>query len=77
MQADVANDEDTVALLEDMRGRHQSVYAFISNVSMALVTKSLEDYDKRALFKSIEYTAWPLFGYTDAIRRCSAAIRGT
>src|SRR6185503_4327962 len=53
VQADVARDEDTAALLEGMHARHESVYAFISNVSMALVTKSLEDYDKRALFKSI------------------------
>jgi NAD(P)-dependent dehydrogenase (short-subunit alcohol dehydrogenase family) len=69
VQADVAKDDDTAALLEKMRGRHDSVYAFISNVSMALVTRSLDDYDKRALFRSIEYTAWPLFSYTDAIRK--------
>lgn len=69
VQADVARDEDTSALLEEMHGRHQSVYAFISNVSMALVTKSLDDYDKRALFKSIEYSAWPMYAYTAAINK--------
>jgi enoyl-[acyl-carrier-protein] reductase (NADH) len=52
-----------------MRTRHESIYAFISNVSMALVTKSLDDYDKRALFKSIEYSAWPLYSYTQAIKQ--------
>ena len=69
VQADVASDDDTTELLEGLRRRHSSVYAFISNVAMALVTKSLDDYDKRALFKSIEYTAWPLFSYPAAIRR--------
>jgi enoyl-[acyl-carrier-protein] reductase (NADH) len=69
VQADVAKDDDTAGLLEEMRNRHDSIYAFISNVSMALITKSLDDYDKRALFRSIEYTAWPLFSYTDAIRK--------
>jgi NAD(P)-dependent dehydrogenase (short-subunit alcohol dehydrogenase family) len=69
VQADVANDEDTAALLETMRSRHASIYAFISNVSMALLTKSLDDYDKRALFKSIEYSAWPMFAYTQAIKQ--------
>lgn len=69
VQADVSQDADTAALLEEMRSRHDSVYAFISNVSMALVTKGLDDYDKRALFKSIEYSAWPMFAYTAAIRK--------
>lgn len=68
VQADVSQDEDTATLLAHMRKRHDSVYAFISNVAMALVTKSLDDYDKRALLKSIEYTAWPMFAYTAAIR---------
>ena len=69
VQADVSRDEDTAALLDSMRARHDSVYAFISNVSMALVVKSLDDYDKRALFKSIEYSAWPLYAYTAAIKK--------
>jgi NAD(P)-dependent dehydrogenase (short-subunit alcohol dehydrogenase family) len=69
VQADVARDEETDALLQAMRQRHDSVYAFISNVSMALVTKGLADYDKRALFKSIEYSAWPMFAYTAAIKK--------
>lgn len=69
IEADVARDEDTAALLEEMHGRHESIYAFISNVSMALVTKGLDDYDKRALFKSIEYSAWPMFAYTAAIKK--------
>lgn len=69
VQADAGSDDDTAAVLASMRQRHESVYAFISNVSAALVTKSLDDYDKRALLKSIEYSAWPLFAYTRDIKQ--------
>jgi NAD(P)-dependent dehydrogenase (short-subunit alcohol dehydrogenase family) len=63
VSADVSSDEDTAALLEGMRRVHERVEAFVSNVSVALVTSSLEDYEKRSLFKSIEYSAWPLYAY--------------
>lgn len=68
VQADVANDEDTDALLEAMRARHDHVEVFVSNVSGALVTHSLEDYDRRGLMKSIEISAWPMVAYTRKIR---------
>jgi len=69
VQADVSSDEDTAALLEEMRGRHDAIEAFISNVSVALVVRGLEDYKKRSLFKSIEYGAWPMFAYTQRIHQ--------
>ena len=68
MQADAACEEDTDALLAEVKKEHDSVEVFVSNVSMALVTRSLEDYSKRSLFKSIEYSAWPFFDYTRRIR---------
>lgn len=64
LEADVARDEDTHRVLDVIRERHDSVHAFVSNVSVALVIKSLEDYEKRSLLKSIEYSAWPMFGHT-------------
>jgi NAD(P)-dependent dehydrogenase (short-subunit alcohol dehydrogenase family) len=67
--ADVANDEDTDALLEALRARTDAVEVLVSNVSMALVVKGLEDYSRRSLHKSIDYTAWPFFDYTHRIRR--------
>jgi NAD(P)-dependent dehydrogenase (short-subunit alcohol dehydrogenase family) len=69
VQADVSQDEDTVKVLEEIRERHDRIEAFISNVSVALVVHDLEDYHKRALFKSIEYSAWPLFAYPQKIRQ--------
>lgn len=66
--ADVTQDDDTDALMTFLRERHTSVDVFVSNVSMALVVKSVDDYSKRSLFKSLEYSAWPLFSYTHKIR---------
>jgi enoyl-[acyl-carrier-protein] reductase (NADH) len=68
MQSDVANDEDIASLLAGMKQRHQSVHAFISNVAVAHLVKSYDDYQKRALLQSIEYSIWPMFDYTRRIR---------
>ena len=67
--ADVAREEDTAALLEAMHRVHNRVEAFISNVAVALIISGLEDYQKRSLLKSIEYSAWPLFAYTQHIKQ--------
>ena len=63
VEADAGRDEDTIALLEDIKKRHDRVEAFISNVSFAHVVKGLQDYEARALYRSIEYSAWPMFAY--------------
>ena len=63
-----SDDDQTTALLEAIRARHASVDAFISNVAFALVVDGLEGYSKRALFKGIEYSAWPLVEYPRRIK---------
>ncbi len=68
-QADAGRDEDTDALLEAMKERHDSVEVFISNVSGALVTNSLDDYDMRGLMKSIQISTWPMVEYTRKIEK--------
>jgi len=68
IQADVASSEDTDRLLAEVRTRHSHVEAFISNVSQAVLVESLRDYSARALFQSIQYSAWPLVDYTLRIR---------
>ena len=67
VQADAGRDEDTDALLEQMRKSHDSIEVFVSNVSAALVTNSLDDYDRRGLMKSIQLSAWPMVEYTRKI----------
>lgn len=66
--ADAGNDDDTLALLNSIRLRHSSIEVFVSNVSVALVTGGLEDYSKRSLFRGIDYSAWPMYAYTDKIK---------
>jgi len=66
--ADVSNDADTDALLGLLRGQCDAIEVFVSNVSMALIVKSVDDYNRRSLFKSIEYSAWPFVEYTRRIR---------
>lgn len=68
VQADAGRDDDTDALLAEMKQRHDAVEVFVSNVSAALVTNRLEDYDKRGLMKSIQLSAWPMVSYTRKIR---------
>jgi len=68
IQADVANAEDTAALLAAIHEEHDAVEAFISNVSFGLVVKDFEEYEKRSLFTSIEYSTWPMVEYTRRIK---------
>ena len=66
--ADAARDEDTDALLSDMRASHERIDVLVSNVSAAPVVSELADYSSRALFRSIEYSAWPLVAYTRRVK---------
>ena len=66
--ADAACNEDTDALLAQMRSCHDRVDAFISNVTGAPVVSELANYSPRALFKSIEYSTWPMVEYTRRIK---------
>jgi NAD(P)-dependent dehydrogenase (short-subunit alcohol dehydrogenase family) len=68
-QADAARDDDTDALLAAVRERHERVEVLIANASTALVVRGFEDYDRRALLKSIEASAWPMVEYTRRIKK--------
>jgi len=64
IQADASIDEDTGRLLQEVHSTESGIDIFISNVGLAQKVTSLEDYRKRSLLKSLEYTAWPLVEYT-------------
>ena len=68
-QADVAVEEDTDKLMETISSHVQNVDIFISNVGYALRTLTLDDYKKRSLFKTLEYSSWPLIDYTRKIKK--------
>ncbi len=69
VQADVTREEDTRALMDELRRRFEHVEVLVSNVSAALVVNGIDDYDRRGLLKSIESSAWPIVEYTRQIRR--------
>ncbi len=68
LRADVADERDSVALMREIRERHDGIDAFVSNVAFGLLVHGLEDYKKRSLFKTMEYSTWPLVDYTLRIR---------
>ncbi len=63
LEADVSNDEDTAALFERIAQRHQHLEVFVSNVSFAHVSKGVDDLSRKALQRSLSYSAWPLVAY--------------
>jgi len=69
VQADVSVDEDTQKVLDAIAQKADKVDIFISNVGYAATMRSLDDYKKRSLFKTLEYSTWPLIEYTRQIHK--------
>jgi NAD(P)-dependent dehydrogenase (short-subunit alcohol dehydrogenase family) len=69
LEADVSLPEDTDRLLARIAQTEKSIDIFVSNAALALQTPSLDDYRKNSLFKSIEYSSWPLVEYTKKIKK--------
>lgn len=68
LQADAADADDTKAVLDAMAARFGQVDVFISNVSAALVVQTIEDYSRKGLQQSIDFSAWPTVSYMRAIK---------
>jgi len=68
IQADVSSDDDTENLLKKISETEKKIDFFISNVGVAQRARSLRDYRKRSLFKTLEYSTWPLIDYTRKIK---------
>jgi NAD(P)-dependent dehydrogenase (short-subunit alcohol dehydrogenase family) len=64
LRADASNEEDSLQLLEAVHREHDHVEVFVANVSAAQLVRGVEDYSKRSLFKTLDYSAWP---FVDAI----------
>lgn len=72
-EADAGSPEDTESLVQSIHERHGRLDVFISNVAFAQIVKSMDDYQKRALLRSIDYSVWPMVEYTQKIK----AVFGT
>jgi 3-oxoacyl-[acyl-carrier protein] reductase len=69
VEADVANSEETHALIRRVGERHGRVDVFVSNASLSLLVKDLDDYTERGFFQSLRASAWPTFEYLQAFRK--------
>ncbi len=67
VEADVVNDDDTEMLLDQIAAKHDGVDVFVSNAAFAHRVTSVEDYSLRALHRSIDYSAWPMWSYSERI----------
>ncbi|MFG1691275.1 SDR family NAD(P)-dependent oxidoreductase [Gemmatimonadota bacterium] len=63
VEADASADEDTTRLMKLIQQDHDSLEVLVSNVCVVPVGEGLESWSKRALFKSLEYSSWPLVAY--------------
>lgn len=68
IQADASKEDDVRLVLDAIRLRHEQLDVFVSNVAFAALVRSVDDYVRRALATSIDYSAWPLVSHTLAAR---------
>jgi NAD(P)-dependent dehydrogenase (short-subunit alcohol dehydrogenase family) len=73
IQADVSVDEDTARVMTEIAAGCKGIDFFISNVGFAQTTRTLDEYKKRSLFKTLEYSTWPMIAYSQAIRKTFGA----
>ena len=71
--ADVSRPEDTRELLGRLKEDFDGVDIFVNNVAFAARTETLKAYRKRSLYKSLDYSAWPLVDYVEAIEEVFGA----
>ena len=69
IEADASVEEDTEAVMKEILAVAERVDVFVSNVGFALQTQTLQQYKKRSLFKTLEYSTWPLVDYTRSIKK--------
>lgn len=67
IQADVSVDDDTDTVMEAIAQYEDGIDIFVSNVGFAATIRTLEEYKKRSLFKTLEYSTWPLIAYTQKL----------
>ncbi|MCK5241218.1 SDR family oxidoreductase [bacterium] len=76
LEADVSQAEDTDQLLAAIAKQEKKVDVFISNVGFAQRTMTLDEYKKKSLFKTLEYSTWPMIEYTRKIKALFGSYPG-
>jgi NAD(P)-dependent dehydrogenase (short-subunit alcohol dehydrogenase family) len=68
VQADAREDDDVCGVLRAIRRQHDRLDVLVSNVAFGGVVHSVDDYARRTLQTSIDYSAWPMVSHTLAAR---------
>lgn len=68
IEADASREEDTKSLLEGIRKKESTIDVLVSNVGFSARVLSLAEYKKRTLYKTLDYSTWPLIDYTKTIK---------
>jgi NAD(P)-dependent dehydrogenase (short-subunit alcohol dehydrogenase family) len=74
IEADVSSDEDTIALMDELRRRHDRIEVLVPGVSFAQKTGSVRDLKRTALLRSMDYSVWHAIGYVQAIEKAFGAF---
>ncbi len=69
LEADIGHAKDTKRLMKVIGEEHGALDIFISNVCVVQPTSSIQSYNRRAMNKSLELSAWPLVSYTKAAHK--------
>ena len=67
LEADVSREEDTGLVMEAVKESTDGIDIFISNVGFALKAETLDDYRKKSLYKTFDYSSWPMIDYVKQI----------
>lgn len=67
IEADVSREEDTILVMDAVKAAAGGIDIFISNVGFALKAETLDDYRKKSLYKTFDYSTWPMIDYTKRI----------
>jgi NAD(P)-dependent dehydrogenase (short-subunit alcohol dehydrogenase family) len=68
IEADASQDDGVRAGLAAVRERHSSLHAFISNVAIAPVVRTFEDYSRRDFARCVDYSVWPIVSHVQATK---------
>ncbi|MGE3507759.1 MAG: SDR family oxidoreductase [Vicinamibacterales bacterium] len=68
VEADVSQAEDVQRAVETAGAANGYLDVLVSNVAFAALIRSVDDYVRRSLVTSLDYSAWPLVSHTLAAR---------
>jgi NAD(P)-dependent dehydrogenase (short-subunit alcohol dehydrogenase family) len=69
IESDASQEDNVHMALAAIRERHQALHSFISNVAVAPVVQSFEQYSRRDFARCVDYSLWPLVSHVQAIKQ--------